>query len=259
MAEESSAAVTEMIASIENVAQITLKKKEATDLLLTNAQKGGELLSETVQAVEEIYDNVDSISALTDIISGIASQTNLLSMNAAIEAAHAGDAGKGFAVVSDEIRKLAETTAENSTEISKVLQKVISRIESAVNMSGQTKEAFSHINQEIGGVTSALEEINASTLELRSGGSQILEAMTVLRDSSMNVKGAVDEIDRGSDEVDRSMDSMKKIAEEVVGEIACITEGAENITSAVSDVSSVSDRLSKNATGMSEEVNKFKT
>lgn len=259
MAEESSAAVTEMIASIENVAQITQKKKEATGLLLENAGKGGEMLSETVKAVEDIYENIDSISALTGIISGIASQTNLLSMNAAIEAAHAGDAGKGFAVVADEIRKLAETTSDNSKEISKVLKAVISRITTAVEMSTSTKKAFNEIDREINGVTSALDEINASTLELRSGGGEILKAMTVLRDSSMTVKSSVNDIDKGSDEVDHSIQTIKSIAEEVVGEIACITQGAENITEAADEVDKLSGKLSKTATEMAREVNKFKT
>lgn len=217
------------------------------------------MLSETVQSVEEIYENVDSIMSFTEIISGIASQTNLLSMNAAIEAAHAGDSGKGFAVVSDEIRKLAETSSENSTEISKVLQQVITRIKAAMEMSNETKLAFVEIDREISGVTQAFDEINASTSELKSGGGQILEAMTVLRDSSMGVKSAVNEIDHGSDDVNNAMNTVKVIAEEVVAEIACIGAGTENISKAVDGVGNISDQLSVNASGMADEVNKFKT
>ncbi|MBI9100620.1 MAG: HAMP domain-containing protein, partial [Spirochaetaceae bacterium] len=259
MAEESSAAVTEMIASVDSVALITKKKKEATDLLVDNARKGGEMLSETVKAVQEINESIDSISALTGIIARIASQTNLLSMNAAIEAAHAGDAGKGFAVVADEIRKLAETTSDNSKEISNVLKTVIGRIKTAVEMSGSTQRAFSEINNEIAGVTSALGEINASTHELKSGGSEVLDAMIVLRDSSVSVKGSVNDIDKGSDEVRMAMTSIKKLSSEVVGEISCITEGTENISRAADEVEKISSLLSRTATAMADEVNKFKT
>ena len=210
-------------------------------------------------AVEYIYDNIDSISSFTGIISGIASQTNLLSMNAAIEAAHAGDSGRGFAVVADEIRKLAETTNKNSKEISKVLKIVIDRIKTAVEMSSNTKEAFSKIEKEINGVISALEEINMSTLELRSGGTQVLEAMTVLRDSSTSVKTSVTELDSGSGVVDNGMIAVKKLADDVVGEIACISAGTENISQVADVVGRISIKLSHSAGAMAEDVGKFKT
>ncbi|MBN2656686.1 MAG: HAMP domain-containing protein [Spirochaetales bacterium] len=259
MAEESSAAVTEMIASMENVAMITEKKREAAGFLTENTAKGRDMLDETVEAVEEIYSNIDDISAMTDIISGIASQTNLLSMNAAIEAAHAGDAGKGFAVVADEIRKLAETTGENSTEIAKVLQKVIEKIRSAVHMSGKTQTAFETIEREISDVISALDEISTSTYELKSGGGQILEAMTVLRDSSVSVKNSVNEIDKGSDEMEESMGSVRQLSDLVIQEIEGIGTGMESIRSAADEVRTVSSKMSRSVSLMAEEVNKFKT
>lgn len=259
MSEESTASVTEMIASVANVALITQKKKEAADLLKQHAGKGGEMILETVKAVELINDNIDSISALTGIISGIASQTNLLSMNAAIEAAHAGDAGRGFTVVADEIRKLAETTSVNSKEISKVLKLVIDRIKIAVEMSNKANSAFSDIEREINGVISALEEINVNTLELRSGGTQVLEAMSVLRDSSVSVKSSVNEIDSGSGAVDNAMNSVKKLADDVVGEIACISAGTENISLVADGVGRISVQLSHSAASIAEDVGKFKT
>lgn len=259
MAEESSAAVTQMIASMENVALITEKKKDAAAYLTDNALKGREMLDETVAAVEEIYSNIDDISAMTDIISGIASQTNLLSMNAAIEAAHAGDAGKGFAVVADEIRKLAETTGENSTEIAKVLQKVIEKIKSAVDMSGKTQSAFETIEREISDVISALDEISTSTHELKSGGGQILEAMTVLRDSSVSVKNSVDDIDKGSDEMEESMGSVRHLSDLVIQEIEGIGTGMESIKAAADEVRTISSKMSESVSVMAEEVNKFKT
>lgn len=259
MAEESSAAVTEIIASVDNVASITQKKKEAAGILVKNAGKGLEILEETVQAVEDIYENIDSISALTGIISGIASQTNLLSMNAAIEAAHAGDSGKGFAVVADEIRKLAETTGENSREIANVLQVVIERIQTAVEKSGSTQKAFEEINREIGDVIQALDEINSSTYELKSGGSEVLEAMTVLRESSALVKKSVADLNSDSDNVEKLMESVKELYGFVEGEIEGISNGVTDIIANVDSVRSVSDKMGLSATAMADDVNKFKT
>lgn len=259
MAEESSAAVTQMIASIENVALITEKKREAAGFLTENASLGRESIDETVGAVEKIYSSIDNISAMTDIISGIASQTNLLSMNAAIEAAHAGDAGKGFAVVSDEIRKLAESTSANSMEIGKILENVIEQIRLAVDTSSKSQSVFETIEKEVRDVMSALEEISTSTYELKSGGGQILEAMTVLRDSSATVKNSVNEIDRGSDEMEKSMGSVRQMSDSVIGEIEGIRKGMENISGAAEDLRNVSSRMGESVSLMAREVNKFKT
>ena len=86
---------------------------------------------------------------MVDIINSIAGSTNLLSMNAAIEAAHAGQAGRGFAVVADEIRKLADTSGKNSKEIERKIKDMISAINKAMTESTSTKSSFTEIREEI--------------------------------------------------------------------------------------------------------------
>jgi methyl-accepting chemotaxis protein len=174
MVEESSASVTQMIASIQNVSRIAERSTDATHELKSAASTGGDRLGETTRIIAAVRESVDGIKDITGIIQGIASRTNLLAMNAAIEAAHAGDAGRGFSVVADEIRKLAEASALNSKEISGILTEMIRDIEAADKAGQDTRTAFGQLDQRVAEVNESYEGIRSSMSELEVGGSEIL-------------------------------------------------------------------------------------
>lgn len=191
---ESSASINEMVASIQNVAGSAARRRSALEKLTGTTDSGMQRLDSLLGYISKIEGSIGSIQQMVAVINAIAGSTNLLSMNAAIEAAHAGDAGRGFAVVADEIRNLADTTGKNAKEIGKQLKEVVQIIKTAAEESGTTKNAFQEIQQEIDSVIDAFNEISTATEELAEGGRQILEALQTLSTMSSQLKSGGSEI-----------------------------------------------------------------
>ncbi len=250
MVEESSASITQMIASVQNVSRIAERSTDATNELKSAASTGGDRLGETTRIIAAVRESVDGIKDITGIIQGIASRTNLLAMNAAIEAAHAGDAGRGFSVVADEIRKLAEASALNSKEISGVLAEMIRDIEAADKAGQDTRTAFGQLDQRVAEVDESYEGIRSSMSELEVGGSEILKAMSELNDASGRVGMSSRKMRDQSGVVGKSVDQVERVSGEVAGGIGEIAAGLDEVNKTMDhlvelsrEISQIGDRL----------------
>ena len=259
MVEQSTAAVNEMISSINNIASVAEKRKAATEELVTAIESGSQRMATTFELVTQINESVESIKEITDLIGGIAAQTNLLAMNAAIEAAHAGDAGRGFAVVAEEIRKLAEAASRSSQQIAGNLKLIVAKIGSADSSGNAMKDAFLLIDSDARSLAAALTEIFSSMNELRAGGGQILEAMTVLRGVSSTVDDGSLNITQSSAEIRDAMMIMQKVTGQVRSGISDIQAGMNDIDASATNVRDVATRLGELGETLNVSLTGFKT
>jgi methyl-accepting chemotaxis protein len=205
MVEQSTAAVTRMIAAIRSVAQRIEENSVSALHLARVTQLGATRLRETSDNVITLNKRIESIQEMADLIKTISEQTNLLSMNAAIEAAHAGESGRGFAVVAAEIRKLAEASGRSSSSISSSINSIISLIAMTAESAETTTEAFVAIGRGVQEAQDSHSIIAQSARELEHGGGQILEAMQRLRGVSNSVTEGLSQIRNAESEVAKTI------------------------------------------------------
>jgi iron only hydrogenase large subunit-like protein/uncharacterized protein YoxC len=211
--EESSASIEEMMATINNTAAMAEKRQSAIQDLVSNVQQGRASMRETIEAVQAISKGVEGVGSTIKVIGGIAANTNLLSMNAAIEAAHAGDAGRGFAVVSGEIRRLSETTRENSQNIAHTLTGIIDGIKTTTVRSSATAALINTMAEEINGFAHTMTELINSLGELSIGSREIITALVQLREHAEAIKTGYHTMMEKTQNLEKSMQTITKMNE----------------------------------------------
>ena len=236
--DQSASAIEEMSASIESVAQVAGSKRESAEELRSLTEAGSAKVATTERVIGEVTESVSGIHDMINVINSIAARTNLLAMNAAIEAAHAGEAGRGFAVVAEEIRNLAETTARNAGEISRTLTQLTASIDEAHEASGDTGQAFRSIEQGTQTVADAFAEISVSTRQLSAGTNEVVSATTSLRQLSTEILGSVEEMKIGAEDVTRVLSETRDASRDT-------TESMRSVTDAAADVNVVTNRISE--------------
>ena len=230
---QSSASVEQMIANIESVAANVGRAAEASDRLSSDGTEGKTKIDEVNEAVVAIVGYSRNLNEAARLITEIADRTNLLAMNAAIEAAHAGESGKGFAVVADEIRKLAEQSNSQSREISADLGRVSSSIESVRSASLAAVSSFEQILGRSSALGAAVKSIGDSMDEQREGGRQILDALARLRGITREISSGAQEMAAGNASILLQVERLKSVNDVVVQNNIEVTHGTEEINKAI--------------------------
>jgi methyl-accepting chemotaxis protein len=255
---KSSSAIEEMIANINSVTQTLVKNAQSVQELLESSDIGRSGLQEVATDIQEIARESEGLLEINAVMENIASQTNLLSMNAAIEAAHAGEAGKGFAVVADEIRKLAESSGEQSKTISTVLKKIKDAIDKITRSTEGVLGKFEAIDKGVKTVSEQTENIRNAMEEQSVGSQQILEVISQLNEITQMVKGGSEEMLEGSKEVIQEGKNLEMATQEITNGMNEMAAGADQINAAVTQVNAISGRNKDNIDILVKEVSRFK-
>ncbi|OHD12385.1 MAG: hypothetical protein A2086_10015 [Spirochaetes bacterium GWD1_27_9] len=256
---DSSSSIEEMTASIKNVNLTIEGKLIGIDKLQKIASAGEKEMNETIDLIKKITDSTNLIMEMLKVINNITAQTNLLAMNAAIEAAHAGEYGKGFSVVADEIRKLAENTSSNSKNISISLKTMIDYIHISEGSANNTGEYFRNIRKEIQEVSNGMFEIKNAMQEILFGGTQILNSLSSLNKTSYELKDSSTQIDTNIVKINDSINKLTVISKETKNGMEEVSVGIAELYKTVQLVADSGVKNSADIDSINQLVRKFKT
>ena len=255
---QASAAVEQMIGNISSVnSSVDLMANTFADLL-SNSQVGIEKQKAVNERISQIENQSKMLQEANVTISSIASQTNLLAMNAAIEAAHAGDAGKGFAVVADEIRKLSETSTAQSKTIGVQLSAIKDSINDVVEASSEASLAFASVSKKLEDTDALVMLIKGAMEEQNEGSKQITETLKVMQDSTLEVKTASAEMETGNKMILNEVRALQDAALAMNSSMEEMAIGARKINETGSSLREVSDQIGGSIDKIGVQVDQFK-
>ncbi|RMM44313.1 Methyl-accepting chemotaxis protein [Pseudomonas syringae pv. aptata] len=239
--EQAATAVNQMTSAVEEVARNATSTSQASRSAANSAGDGRDLVQETVSAIERMSGDVQGtaeliislanesrdIGKVLDVIRGLADQTNLLALNAAIEAARAGEAGRGFAVVADEVRALAHRTQQSTSEIERMISSIQTGTEQAVSsMRNSTERAESTLNiakgagQALNTINSAVEEINERNMVIASAAEEQAQVAREVDRNLVNIRDLSAQSTNGANQTSAASTELSRLAIDLNGMVA---------------------------------------
>ena len=217
--------------------------------------KKQELVSQKIKDIEKQSENLQSANT---VIATIAGQTNLLAINAAIEAAHAGESGKGFSVVADEIKKLSESSTQESNKINDQLREITNSITSVVQASIESMEAFSKVSTLINSTNDMVMSIKRAMNEQNSGSKQIFDSLYTMNNNTSLVREASRKMSEENQSVLAEIKNLQEVTASMQSCMSLITDGTSKINESGDELNAVTPKLIASIDEISNQIDQFK-
>ncbi len=239
------ASVEEMTANIGSVARNSHDAFENTQTLIKSAEKSGEDMNILQKGISEIAAFADEVSRSIGQISKISAQTNLLAMNAAIEAAHAGEVGAGFAVVASEVRTLAEDSSVTSKSITGLTQKMNQLSSLGLQQAENARGSFSSIQERVMQNAAIIAEISESMREQEQGSLEMQKAMKILKELTDDVASITERQNEQRTSVESGMERLTGAADDIQVQMDRIVGLMSDFDSFISTLGTVIEKNSQ--------------
>ena len=250
-------AVTGTASSIEKVIdsmKAILKTAENDSVnvqaLVTSSERGRDVFAVTHDEILRIGEAVAHIQDIVSVIQDIAEKTTLLSLNASIEAAHAGDLGKGFAVVAEEMASLAEACSENSTAITISISEIVENINTMVSSSGELETSFSQITRNVSTVTHSMRELSSSIEKSSNDNEAVLQIMHSLQEIADGLSKDSGHVTQGSQEITSSIDELDSLVGHVRDSTSALSTMLGGLKGSIAGFKTHTEELDRLALGV---------
>jgi methyl-accepting chemotaxis protein len=254
----SSASVEQMIGAINAVTVAMGEMKGQFNSLVSVADEGKKRQEDVDRQIQKILSQSETLVGANLIIAQIAAKTNLLAMNAAIEAAHAGDAGRGFAVVADEIRTLAENARSQSNSIKAELSSIAASVQDTVSISAKSQEAFRLVAEQISATDAFISRIDTAMDAQRKASTQIQEALDAINAAASRVQVTSTDMTAHMDGVKGEMDGLTSIVRAIQQGIISMGESVREVNKAAETVLDLAKDTHRNIQVMEDTIGSFK-